>query len=106
MKETMNQVLDCPVLGLTDEFPQQLFVLRHPPSQKYGCYCHQGVHGLACFTDEASAFRFAEWIDLSGMVTEDVSFDQAREIAKDRPMPIVSLMLLDDIRQPVIHYIR
>jgi hypothetical protein len=81
-------------------------VLRHPPSNKYGCYCHQGIHGLASFSNEDAAFRFAEFIDLSGMVTEQVSFDQAREIAKERPMPIISLMLLDDLREPVIHYVR
>lgn len=102
----MNKVLDCPVLGLTEDFPSTLYVLRHPPSNKYGCYCHQGIHGLASFSNEDAAFRFAEFIDLSGMVTEQVSFDQAREIAKERPMPIISLMLLDDLREPVIHYVR
>lgn len=102
----MNKVLDCPVLGLTEGFPSTLYVLRHPPSNKYGCYCHQGIHGLASFSNEDAAFRFAEFIDLSGMVTEQVDFDQAREIAKERPMPIISLMLLDDLREPVIHYVR
>jgi hypothetical protein len=102
----MNKVLDCPILGLTEEFPSTLYVLKHPPSGKYGCYCHQGIHGLASFSDEQSAFRFAEFIDLSGMVTEEVDFDRAREIAKERPMPIISLMLLDDLREPVIHYVR
>ncbi len=102
----MNQILDCPLLGLTDEFPAELFVLQHPPSGKYGCYCHEGVHGLACFSSEMGAFRFAEFIDLSSMKCVTVSFDEARVIAKDRPMPIVSLMLLDDMTKPKIHYVR
>lgn len=102
----MNKVLDCPVLGLTDEFPSTLYVLKHPPSGKYGCYCHQGIYGLASFSDEQSALGFAEFIERRGMVTEEVDFDRAREIAKERPMPIISLMLLDDLREPVIHYVR
>ena len=102
----MQQTIDCPLLGLDTAFPDQLYVLRHGPSSKYGCYCFDGVHGLACFSTEIGAFRFAEWIDLSGMSCEEVSFDEAREIAQDRPMPIVSLMLLDDLDAPEIHYVR
>lgn len=99
-------MMDCPVSGLDDVFPDTLYVLRHPPTNKYGCYCHDGVHGLACFSTEERAFRFAKEIDLSGMTCEEVAFDQAREIAKERPMPVVSLMLLDDLNEPVIHFVR
>ncbi|MBX7134321.1 MAG: hypothetical protein K1X67_16735 [Fimbriimonadaceae bacterium] len=102
----MTQTLDLPLLGITESFPDTLFLLAHPSTGKYGCYCHQGVHGLACFTTEGGAFRFAEFIDLSGMASLEVSFDEARDIAKDRPLPVVSLMLLDKIDDPVIHYVR
>lgn len=102
MVETLSQ----PLLGIENEFPEDIFVLHHPTSGKYGCYCHQGVHGLACFSSESGAFRFAEWIDLSGMVTLEVTFDEAREIAKSRPLPVVSLMLMDDMSEPKIHYVR
>lgn len=102
----MTQTLDLPLLGITESFPDRLFLLTHPSTGKYGCYCHQGVHGLACFSTEGGAFRFAEFIDLSGMSSMEVSFDEARDIAKDRPMPVVSLMLLDKIDDPVIHYVR
>lgn len=102
----MTQTLDLPLLGITESFPDTPFLLAHPSTGKYGCYCHQGVHGLACFTTEGGAFRFAEFIDLSGMASLEVSFDEARDIAKDRPLPVVSLMLLDKIDDPVIHYVR
>lgn len=102
MVETITET----ILGIESDFPDQLFLLYHPGSAKYGCYCHEGVHGLACFTSESSAFRFAEWIDLSGMCSVEVSFDEAREIAKGRPLPIVSLMLLDSLNDPKIHYVR
>lgn len=102
----MNQVLDLPLLGLADTFPDTLFVLHHAASNRYGCFCHEGVHGLACFSTESGAIRFSEWIDLSGMSVQEVSFDEARVVAKDRPMPVVSLMLLDQINDPKIHYVR
>lgn len=102
----MNQVLDCPVFGLDVDFPDSVFIVKHSPTSKYGCYCYDGVHGLACFSTEGGASLFAQWIDMTGMQSEKVSFDEAREVAKDRPMPIVSLMLLDDMDEPKIHYVR
>ena len=105
-QQTMQQTLNCPFLEIEDSIPDTLHVLKHAPSGKFGCYCHQGVHGLAVFSTESSAFRFAEWIDLCGMACLEVNFDEAREIAKERPMPIVSVMLLDDLGSPKIHYVR
>ena len=102
----MVETLEKSLLGLDQHFPDRLYLLHHPSTGKFGCYCHQGVHGLACFSTEASAFRFAEWIDLSGMVCTECSFDEAREIAKAKPLPIVSLMLLDSLNNPLIHYVR
>ena len=102
----MTLTHEAPLLGLETEFPDRIFVLHHPRSNRYGCYCHVKVHGLACFSDEKAAIRFAEWIDLSGMVTRELSFDEAREVAKDRPMPVVCLMLLDSMTDPKIHYVR
>lgn len=98
--------LDCPVLGLDTAFPDSLFVLKHGPSGKYGCYKHDGIHGLACFSSEAGACEFGSYIELPGMQSLEVSFDEARRIAQERPLPIVSIMLLDDIDSPQIHYVR
>ena len=102
----MNQTLDLPLVGLGEDFRDSLFLLHHPASNKYGCYCHDGIHGLACFSMEHGAIRFAEWIDLSGMAIRELTFDEAREVAKERPLPVVSLMLLDRIDDPKIHYVR
>ncbi|MDI9639891.1 hypothetical protein QM565_29740 [Geitlerinema splendidum] len=43
---------------------------------------------------------------MTDMVAEYVGFDEAREIAKRRPMPIVSVMLLDNLEDPMIHFVR
>lgn len=103
---SMPTVLELPILGLDDTFPDKLYVLHHAASQRYGCFCHDGVHGLASFSTEGGAFRFAELIELSGMQTEELTFEEARQVAKDRPMPVVALMLLDRLDDPKIHYVR
>ena len=100
------RILDCPVLGLENDFPSKLFILKHEPSGKFGCYSHGGVHGLACFSTEDGASLFGSYIELPGMVALEVTFDEARQVAQDRPMPIVSIMLLDDMDDPQIHYVR
>lgn len=102
----MNHTLEQPLLGLEETFPDHVWLLAHPSSGRYGCFCHNGVHGLACFSSEAAAIRFGEWIDLPGMTTQEATFDEAREIAKSRPLPVVSLMLLDRLDDPVVHFVR
>ena len=106
LRLSMSQTLISPLLGLDETFPELLYVLHHPASNRYGCYFHEGIHGLASFSTEQGALRFAEWIDLVGMTTREVSFDEAREVAKDRPLPVVSLMLLDSLQSPKIHFVR
>ena len=102
----MNQTASLPLMGLDEMFPDELYVLHHPASNRYGCFEHEGIHGLACFSTEVGAVRFAEWIALSGMTTNRVTFEEARKLAKDRPLPVVSLMLLDVINDPKIHFVR
>jgi hypothetical protein len=101
----MNTLLD-PILGLDTEFPENVFVLHHPNSKRYGCYCHLGVHGLACFTTNNGAIKFGEFIDLDGLTVKQMSFDEAREVAKERPLPVTALMLLDNMSDPKVHFIR
>jgi hypothetical protein len=102
----MTETLSLPVLGLDNEFPAEVAILHHVSSGKYCCYCHGSVHGLAAFSSEDLALGFARENDIFGMVTQTVSFDEAREIAKGRPLPVVALMLLDRIDDPAIHYVR
>lgn len=88
-----------------ERFPDTLYVSLHASTGKYGCYCYKGVYGLACFSTEFGAERFTERIDLTGMAVMEVSFDQAREIAKDRPLPVTAIMLLNNINDPTIHFV-
>ncbi|MEI7984496.1 MAG: hypothetical protein WCI55_02610 [Armatimonadota bacterium] len=100
------QTLIQPILGLDNEFPSSVFVLSHVASKRYGCYCHQNVHGLACFSTKAGAAGFGQFIDLDGLKIVELTFDEARDVAKDRPMPVTAVMLLDDMSDPKIHFIR
>lgn len=93
-------------LDLGGDFPDEVWVVRHSASERYGCFCHEGVHGLASFTRAADAKEFARWIELEGLAVVALGFDEARDVAKGRPMPVVSLMLLDDPNRPLIHYVR
>lgn len=102
----MSATLIEPLLGLGEDFPDTLYVLSHPSTGRYGCYCFQGIHGLAGFSSESQAVQFAEWIDLSGMSVVQLTFDEARQVAKARPLPVVALMLLDSMDDPKIHYVR
>ena len=94
------------LLDLGGDFPNEVHVVRHDASGRYGCFCHEGVHGLASFTRIEDAREFSTWIKLDGLSIITLAFDEARDVAKARPMPVVSLMLLDDFNRPLIHYVR
>ncbi len=103
---SLTETISSPLVDLDESMPQNVVLLHHPTTGKYGCYRYNGIHGLACFTSENAAIRFAEWIDLVGMTCDEVSFDEARQVAKGRPLPVCCLMLLDKLDEPVIHYVR
>jgi hypothetical protein len=94
------------LLEVYDPFPSVVYVVRHANSGKYGCFVHAGTHGLACFESQMNACMFAGDFDLTGMCTVSLTFDEAREIAKDRPAPVTCLMLLDNPDSPKLHYVR
>lgn len=102
----MTQVQDCPVTGLDFDWPEALCILPHPASGKFFCYCFEGTHGLAAFTNVESAVKFVQQHRITGVILAVMSFEAARQVAKERPAPIVSLMILDDIADPIIHYVR
>ncbi len=102
----MTELQLRPILGLDDAFPDSLWILHHPESSKYACYQFKGIHGLASFSSQESLDRFRSNITLDGMVDLQVDFDQAREIAKARPLPVTALMLVDQLDDPKIHFVR
>lgn len=102
----MTITRDLTIVGLDREIPDELFVVLHAASRRYGCFCHQGIHGLAAFSSREDAERFRSLIELGGLYVVPIAFDEARQVAKERPMPVVALLLLDDLADPVVHYVR
>jgi hypothetical protein len=100
------QTLINPLLGLDTDFPSQIYLVFHPATKRYGCYRHQGIHGLASFSSVAKAVEFGKQIELNGLSIVQMTFDEARDVAKERPMPVTALMLLDNMSDPKIHFIR
>ena len=62
----------------------------------------------ACFSHDEPAIRFAQEAlgSIPGIVLRSMTFHQAREVAKSRPLPVVAVILLDDPDDPLVHYVR
>ena len=73
----------------------------------YGCYrLPTFTDVLACFVKRANALKFADWIpDGRPIEVLKVTFDEAREIAKSKPLT-VGIAVLDNVNNPIIHFVR
>ena len=103
----MNSTLIKPILlGLDDEFSDEVYLLFYEPNGKYVAYYTNGVHGIACFNYEDKAQYFSEYLGTEGLKIQSMSFDEARDLAKSKNQQITALILLDDINNPKIHYVK
>ena len=97
-----------PLDGLDDVFPDRLVVLK-ARDDRYVCFGLRArepkIDGLACFTTPNRAVWLINTIPEPCEPVE-VTFDEAREIAKDRAAPLTALLLLDDPDKPEVHWIR
>jgi hypothetical protein len=93
------------LLGL-DDIPDNLYMLQHMYKPIHGLYAFEGVHGLAVFSTMTNAEIFVDKIGIDSMLVKDVTFDDAREIVKTKPQPINTVMLVDNLDDPVIHWVR
>ena len=91
---------------LNCDFPPRVFALFHTQTGKWGGRNHDGTHGLAVFTAEQSARAFNNFLPVAEVEIVNLSFDEAREVAKHRPLPIICLLLCDDLDNPKVHYVR
>ena len=100
----MTETLIQPLLGLDKGFPEKFYVFVD--GNKFLCYCYKGLHGLACFENLENAENYKSSINIKSLVIQSVTFEEARKIAKNRPDPIICLLLLDDLTNPEIHYVK
>lgn len=102
----MAQLLESAPLFLDESLPQLVHVLYHPESNRYVCYCHADEHGLAGFLSEIAAREFAESMGDLRLELLTLPFESAREVAKERPLPVIALMILDHAGGIFTHYVR
>jgi hypothetical protein len=105
-----------PLLAQMGDWPEKVLLVWCARIDKYGCYQWEGVNGLACFDDPevVALYREDGWTNFPGESTEIIerTFQEARQIAKDRPPEgnVVCLLFLDPVykrgERPLIHYIR
>lgn len=100
----------CPFPELNFEFPAYGFVIQDSRDKKFSCAIVDSVQGISYFSDPDYALAWA-LVNHPSIPEENidiikVTFDQAREIAKQRPVLIVALILLDNHQKPEIHYVR
>ncbi len=104
---SMSATMMQPLLGLDIEFPNKVTLLKHPSTEQYWCLAFDGDHGVVCFSDDTLANAVSEKFGLKPHVHKTVTFDEAREIARQRSDPrIVCLLLLDEPNKVQKHYIR
>lgn len=82
----MSMVTDkCPVLGLDQDIPDQLYIVMCPVRQIYAFARHDGVIALNAFTDALDADGYMKRRCVGRMVRPTVvavTFDEARKLAK------------------------
>lgn len=109
----MLETLDNPtskiedLLGIGNDFPDNIYVASTPTGE-FVCFKANSLFGLACFTNEKSTLNFLNeyWKNLPAN-PEEVSFDEARDIAKSRKNKNINcLLMLDNPNEPKVHHIK
>ncbi len=100
MSITLNPEVVEEIEYLDNGIPKKSWILEHPESKRYGCYGVGEHHGLAVASSEGAIIRFGEFIDLSGLKTRQVDYDEAVAIALERPLPCTGIVFVDSLRNP------
>ncbi len=95
-------------LDLYDEFPEKVYILHYP--QRNTCICLTPMaenQGIACFSTANNAADFCKYVEDQENLPfiREHTFDDARELAKSK-RNVVGLILADDLKNWVIHYVK
>ena len=107
--------------GLDRSFPEEFFLLRDEDGDRHilidALPMHrtareaitEGFQGMACFDDfevaEEAAHQLCEE-GYPGFAPVLTTFEEARQLVLRKTTDVAALMLLDNPRQPLIHYVR
>jgi hypothetical protein len=110
----MIEVIEQSILGLDVKYPEELYISKHSLSDKFGCLMKdlpKGsdniITGLACFESKKNAVKFSESYK-EPMNIIKVSFEEARQIAKARPVWVSCIFIFNNGTEndPLIHYVK
>jgi len=100
----------CGIVDAIDSWPETVWLLVERQGLRHGVFKHEGVFGLACFQDEATAKAFAlTWGFPHGRsLPQSFQFDDARAIAQSKATTMECMYLFGaTISAPVaVHWIR
>lgn len=84
-----------------------IYVIYQPKTGRYICNIYGPAHGLAAFLTEIAAQRYVDFQpQINGVEFKAVTFEEAIEIARNRPIEVKSVMFLDDIDRPRLFWFR
>ena len=102
-------------LGLDDNVPSSVVAITFPDESKWLFKNEGGTHGLLVFKNAESAMDY--FLEFKNRCEQDgnqvptgcsveLTFDEAREVAKSRPLPVCCLIL--DWQEGInrYHYVR
>lgn len=107
----LHFISDSILQDLGEDFGNDLYVVKSASMTLYGCWKHNDIHGLAVFNNSESTENFIEVLKRVNTQEHDfifmrVPYDEAVKIALERGPQIVALLLLDDLENPRIRWIR
>lgn len=97
------------ISDIKSEWPKRMTLLKTRDGL-YACYCADRVHGMCAFrsSEDAEALSRVLWQGYDNFTLVDVTFDEARQIAKERPPRVIALLLMDrdDVAHPLVHFVK
>jgi hypothetical protein len=97
-----------------DDFPNEVWLIHYTGGRMAclkafdGVQRNEEVHGLAAFSTEGKAVLYNDRVEGCPPLDryEKYELDAALDIASQRSLPIVCLMLADDMENPKMRYVR
>lgn len=101
--------LNLNLIGLSNDLPDNVYV-GQTANNKHFCYFYNGDDGVVCTRTEKDLYDFLGTIDFACTDNDlrivQVSFEEARNIAKQKALPINSLMIVKDYNNIDVHYVK
>lgn len=88
---------------IADEFPARIVLLQDTQLRVYQVQ-QETTWGLVCLSQEFIGAAFIAALDRNDLHPVEMSFDEARDLAKSKDVPC--LFLLDDPDKIIVHWVK